>query len=45
MAGLYGAFLDTPAVVEIGAFSISKPLLLWISDGLMGQRGRRENSA
>jgi len=31
----YGAFLSTPVVIQIGAFDISKPLLLWINDGLM----------
>lgn len=31
----YGAFLSTPATIQIGALEISKPLLLWINDGLM----------
>ncbi len=31
----YGAMLETPAVVGIGAWAIQKPLLLWINDGLM----------
>jgi NhaA family Na+:H+ antiporter len=35
LATLYGAFLDTPVVVQIGALKIAKPLLLWINDGLM----------
>ena len=36
-AGLdwYGAILDTKATIAIGAWAISKPLLLWINDGLM----------
>lgn len=32
---MYSALLTTPVSVEIGAFSIAKPLLLWINDGLM----------
>lgn len=32
---LYEALLDTKMVVEIGALSVKKPLLLWINDGLM----------
>ena len=32
---LYGGLLDTAVAVQIGALSISKPLLLWINDGLM----------
>lgn len=35
LAGLYNGFLSLPGTVEIGAFSIQKPLLLWINDGLM----------
>jgi NhaA family Na+:H+ antiporter len=35
LARLYDAFLDTPVVVRIGALELSKPLLLWINDGLM----------
>lgn len=31
----YDAFITTPVVVSIGTFSIAKPLLLWINDGLM----------
>ncbi len=34
-SGYYNALLGTPAAVEIGAFAIEKPLLLWINDGLM----------
>ncbi len=32
---IYDAFLDTPGEIRIGDFSIAKPLLLWINDGLM----------
>tara|TARA_R110002124_G_scaffold287365_1_gene474085 strand:+ start:18300 stop:19493 length:1194 start_codon:yes stop_codon:yes gene_type:complete len=32
---LYDAIKDTPVVLQIGAFAINKPLLLWINDGLM----------
>jgi NhaA family Na+:H+ antiporter len=31
----YDALLGTPMTVRIGTFSIDKPLLLWINDGLM----------
>ncbi|MFT6332966.1 MAG: NhaA family Na+:H+ antiporter [Lentimonas sp.] len=31
----YDHFLDIPVIVQIGAFIIDKPLLLWINDGLM----------
>lgn len=31
----YEALLDTPVAIVIGEFSIHKPLLLWINDGLM----------
>ena len=31
----YDALLDTPVAIVIGKFSIHKPLLLWINDGLM----------
>jgi len=31
----YNAFLDTTVAVQVGAFAIDKPLLLWINDGLM----------
>jgi NhaA family Na+:H+ antiporter len=31
----YEALWQTPMTVAIGAFAISKPLLLWINDGLM----------
>jgi len=32
---LYGALLNTPVGIHVGAFEIVKPLLLWINDGLM----------
>jgi Na+:H+ antiporter, NhaA family len=32
---LYDGLLDTAVAVQIGALKISKPLLLWINDGLM----------
>lgn len=35
LAVLYDGFLNTKMTVEIGDFGISKPLLLWINDGLM----------
>jgi NhaA family Na+:H+ antiporter len=35
LAGLYDALFDTPVAVQIGGLSISKPLLLWVNDGLM----------
>ena len=35
LAGAYRAFLDIPIVVRVGDFDISKPLLLWVNDGLM----------
>ena len=35
LSGWYGAFLDVPVAVQIGALQIAKPLLLWINDGLM----------
>lgn len=31
----YTALFDVPVVVQVGALSIAKPLLLWINDGLM----------
>ena len=34
-SGAYTGFLDLPLSIEIGAFKISKPLLLGINDGLM----------
>ncbi|GJL94448.1 MAG: Na(+)/H(+) antiporter NhaA [Hyphococcus sp.] len=35
LSPLYGAFLSTPVVIQIGALEIAKPLLLWVNDGLM----------
>ena len=35
LAGLYSELLDTTVAVQVGALLISKPLLLWINDGLM----------
>jgi NhaA family Na+:H+ antiporter len=35
LAWTYDALLHTPVSVRVGAFSIDKPLLLWINDGLM----------
>jgi len=35
VASLHDALLDTPVAIQIGALAISKPLLLWINDGLM----------
>ena len=35
MANAYEMMMDTPVVVMFGKFSIAKPLLLWINDGLM----------
>lgn len=32
---LYSGFLELPVVVKFGGFSIDKPLLLWVNDGLM----------
>lgn len=34
-AGIYHQFLSVKLVVALGDFSIAKPLLLWINDGLM----------
>ncbi|HEY5635228.1 MAG TPA: Na+/H+ antiporter NhaA [Burkholderiaceae bacterium] len=35
LASYYALLLDTPLAVSVGAAGISKPLLLWINDGLM----------
>ncbi len=35
MAELYQAIFDTTVGVQVGALLISKPLLLWVNDGLM----------
>ncbi len=31
----YTLLIDTPVAIQIGAFEIAKPLLLWVNDGLM----------
>jgi len=35
LAASYATLLDLPLVIKIGTFSLGKPLLLWINDGLM----------
>lgn len=35
MASFYNGFLEIPVAIQIGAFEIAKPLILWINDGLM----------
>ena len=35
LAGLYQSLLDLPFGVTLGAVGLTKPLLLWINDGLM----------
>lgn len=35
LAPFYNALLDTLAEIRIGDFQISKPVLLWVNDGLM----------
>ncbi|MDO9478767.1 MAG: Na+/H+ antiporter NhaA [Pseudohongiella sp.] len=35
LAPLYDLFVDLPLQLRIGALDVSKPLLLWINDGLM----------
>jgi Na+:H+ antiporter, NhaA family len=35
LAYLYNSFFEVPVAIQMGAFSIKKPLLLWINDGLM----------
>lgn len=35
LQGLYLSFLDVPVSVKIASLDISKPLLLWVNDGLM----------
>ena len=35
LSGYYAALLDTTVAIQIGGFSISKPFILWINDGLM----------
>jgi NhaA family Na+:H+ antiporter len=33
--GLYELLIDTPLAIQIGTFILSKPLLLWVNDGMM----------
>jgi Na+:H+ antiporter, NhaA family len=35
LESVYAGFKNTPVVLQVGAFIIDKPLLLWINDGLM----------
>jgi len=35
IAYIYGHLLDVPLAIQVGSLEISKPLLLWINDGLM----------
>lgn len=35
LASYYSLLLDTTVAVQVGALNVSKPLLLWINDGLM----------
>ncbi|MBR9825250.1 MAG: Na+/H+ antiporter NhaA [Alphaproteobacteria bacterium] len=35
LSGFYGDFFALPVAIQLGGFSIDKPLLLWINDGLM----------
>lgn len=35
LRGIYDLFLETTVAVQVGAFEINKPLLLWVNDGLM----------
>jgi Na+:H+ antiporter, NhaA family len=35
LAGIYSAFLELPVEARVGALGISKPMILWINDGLM----------
>jgi NhaA family Na+:H+ antiporter len=35
LGGAYGDFLNVPGQIRIGALDISKPLFLWVNDGLM----------
>ncbi|MHA7873078.1 MAG: Na+/H+ antiporter NhaA, partial [Hyphococcus sp.] len=35
LADAYATLLNTPMIVAIGDFDISKPIVLWINDGLM----------
>ncbi len=35
LTGHYNAFLELPVAVQLGNFTIAKPLVLWVNDGLM----------
>jgi len=35
LSWLYDSLLQTPVAIQVGAFVLNKPLLLWINDGLM----------
>ncbi len=35
LSSLYDGLLNTPLAISLGTFSIDKPILLWINDGLM----------
>lgn len=35
LSNMYFGFLDTPVSIQIGLFSIHKPLLMWVNDGFM----------
>ncbi len=35
LATAYAALLDTTVAVQVGALAVTKPLLLWVNDGLM----------
>lgn len=35
MSATYNSFLEFPVAIKLGSFEISKPLILWINDGLM----------
>jgi len=35
LSPLYDMLLTTPVAVQVGTFSVDKPLLLWVNDGLM----------
>ena len=35
LAAAYSGLVDTTIAVQVGAVAISKPLLLWVNDGLM----------
>jgi NhaA family Na+:H+ antiporter len=35
LSSFYDIFIETPVEIRIGRFEISKPLLLWVNDGLM----------